>query len=121
MRQRELVFKTLSYLFLTVASLIMVYPLVYMLLGAFTTMDQYVDARWLPIPNTLNLNLFVAAFNSGIGQAYLVTLVRVAWSLCLTLGVGLTGGYVFSKLDFPYKNRGFLVFLAGMVVLRKDK
>ena len=116
MHQRELVLKTASYTFLTVASLIMVYPLVYMLLGAFTTPDQYVDARWLPIPNTLNIDLFVSAINSGIGQAYLVTLVRVAFALIVTLGVGLIGGYIFSKLDFPYKNRVFLLFLAGMVM-----
>ena len=116
MHQRDLVLRTASYIFLTVASLIMVYPLIYMLLGAFTTPDQYVDARWLPIPNTLNIDLFVHAFQSGIGQAYLVTLVRVAFSLILTLGVGLIGGYIFSKLDFPYKNRVFLLFLAGMVM-----
>ena len=43
MHQRDLVLRTASYIFLTVASLIMVYPLIYMLLGAFTTPDQYVD------------------------------------------------------------------------------
>jgi len=69
MRQRDFFLRSGTYFFLTVASLIMVYPLIYMLLGAFTTPDQYLDARWLPIPNTLNIDLFVHAFQSGIGAA----------------------------------------------------
>ncbi len=116
MRQRQSVIRGLSYLFLIVASFIMFYPLLYMLLGVFTTNEQFVHSVVLPVPNTLNLDLFVNAINSGMGTAYVNTLIRVAFYLVFTLGVGLIGGYIFSKLHFPGRNRMFLLLLAGMVM-----
>ena len=63
MKQRQQVIRGLSYVFLTITSLIMVYPMVFMLLGAFTTPRQFLDSIVLPIPNTLNIDLFRYAFN----------------------------------------------------------
>jgi multiple sugar transport system permease protein len=116
MRERQAVIKTLSYIFLIVSSLIMVYPMIYMLLGTFTTPDQFLRTVTFPIPNTLNINLFRRALNAGISASYLFTLIRVGWYLAVTLLVGLVGGYIFSKLNFPGKNRVFLFFLSGMVM-----
>ena len=116
MQQQQAVLKTASYLFLGISSLVMVYPVLYMLLGAFTTPDQYLNAVLLPIPNTLNLSLFTRAWNTGLGQSYLFTLVRVAFNIGTTLGSGLIGGYIFSKLEFPGRNKIFLLFLTGMVM-----
>jgi multiple sugar transport system permease protein len=94
----------------------MVYPLIYMLLGAFTTPDQFAKSVFFPIPNTLNIDIFKRALSAGIGQSYIFTLVRVGFYVVVTLIVGLIGGYVFSKLDFPGRNRVFLLFLSGMVM-----
>jgi multiple sugar transport system permease protein len=116
MRQRQSIIRGLSYLFLIVASFFMFYPLLYMLLGVFTTNEQFVHSVILPVPNTLNLDVFWRAINSGMGTAYFNTLIRVAFYLVFTLGVGLIGGYIFSKLHFPGRNRVFLLFLAGMVM-----
>src|SRR5258708_12614418 len=116
MRQRQSVIRGLSYFFLMVASFLMFSPLLYMLLGVFTTNEQFVRSVVLPVPNTLNLDLFVSAISSGIGSAYVNTLIRVAFYLVFTLGVGLIGGYIFSKLHFPGRNRVFLLLLAGMVM-----
>lgn len=116
MRQRQFVIRGLSYLFLIVASLLMFYPLLYLLLGAFTTNEQFVRSVVLPIPNTLNLDVFWRAINSGLGSAYINTLARVGFYIVVNLGVGLIGGYIFSKLNFPGRNRVFLLLLAGMVM-----
>ena len=116
MRQRQFVIRGLSYTFLIVASAIMFYPLLYMILGIFTTNEQFVRSVILPIPNTLNLDVFWRAINSGIASAYVNTLVRVVFYLVVNLGVGLVGGFIFSKLQFPGRNRVFLLFLAGMVM-----
>ena len=41
MKQRQQIIRTLSYIFLTITSLIMVYPMIYMIAGTFTTPDQF--------------------------------------------------------------------------------
>src|SRR5258708_8800018 len=43
-------------------------------------------------------------------------MIRVAFYVLVTLLVGITGGYIFSKLRFPGKNKVFLLFLSGMVM-----
>jgi multiple sugar transport system permease protein len=116
MKERAAITRTLSYIFLAVSSFIMIYPVLFMALGTFTTNRRFLEARFLPIPNTLNTELFMRALGAGVGQAYLFTLVRVSFYVIVTLLVGLIGGYIFSKLQFPGKNKIFLLFLSGMVM-----
>jgi multiple sugar transport system permease protein len=116
MRQRQALLKTASYIFLIVSSFIMVYPVIFMVLGAFTTEQQFAQTIILPVPNTLNADIFMRAFNSGISAAYVFTLIRVSWYIFTTLTVGVIGGYIFSKLRFPGRNKVFLLFLSGMVM-----
>ena len=116
MRQRQLIVKTASYIFLIVSSFILIYPVLYMVLGAFTTEDRFVRTIILPIPNTLNVDLFRFVVGFGVGPAYLFTLIRVTFYIAVTLVVGVIGGYIFSKLKFPGRNKVFLLFLSGMVM-----
>ena len=116
MRQRFLIGRTFTYLFLIISSFIMIYPVLFMALGTFTTNPRFLEAVFLPIPNTLNLDMFKRALGAGVGQAYLFTLVRVAFYVVVTVTVGLIGGYIFSKMKFLGKNRVFLLFLSGMVM-----
>jgi len=116
MRQRQAIIKTASYIFLIISSFIMVYPVLFMALGAFSTLDQYNGTIILPIPTTLNIELFRQIINFGVGKAYAFTLVRVSFYIVCTLVVGIIGGYIFSKLRFPGKNKVFLLFLSGMVM-----
>jgi multiple sugar transport system permease protein len=99
-----------------VISLVMIYPVLFMVLGTFTTQHRFVDTVFLPIPDTLNLDLFWKALTYGVWDSYLWTLTRCIWYISVTLLVGLIAGYVFSKLRFPGKNRVFLYFLSGMVM-----
>lgn len=116
MKQRRTIVRGFSYAFLIVSSFIMIYPVLFMALGSFTTNDQFLEAIILPIPNTLNLHLFQRALSAGVWDSYVFTLKRCAFYIGITLLVGLIGGYVFSKLRFPGKNKVFLLFLAGMVM-----
>jgi multiple sugar transport system permease protein len=116
MKRRRRLGRVLSYIFLSVSSLIMIYPVLYMALGTFTTPERFIETVVLPLPNTLNLALFRHAFAAGIGDAYRLTLIRCAFYITVTLVVGLTAGYVLSKLNFPGKNKVFLLFLSGMVM-----
>jgi multiple sugar transport system permease protein len=116
MKRRRLIGKILSYIFLIVTSFAMLYPVLFMALGTFTTQKRFLEVFILPIPNTLNIALFARAFGAGAGVAYRFTLIRCAFYIGVTLGVGLLGGYIFSKMSFPGKNKVFLLFLSGMVM-----
>ncbi len=116
MKNQRLIVRTLSYLFLGVSSFVMIYPVLFMALGAFTTKNRFLEADVLPIPDTFNVTLFQRALGAGIWDAYVFTLQRCAFYIAITLFVGLLGGYIFSKLNFPGKNKVFLLFLSGMVM-----
>jgi len=115
MKQRQLIIRGFSYIFLIVTSFIMIYPVLFMVLGSFTTPQRFLESIILPIPNTLNIALF-RRVASTLSSAYTFTLIRVAFYIVVTLGVGLIGGYIFSKMNFPGRNRVFLLFLSGMVM-----
>jgi multiple sugar transport system permease protein len=93
----------------------MIYPVLFMALGAFTTNVRFLDTVILPIPNTLNTQLFKSAF-IAVRDAYALTFIRVAFYVAINLWVGLVGGYIFSKMRFPGKERIFLLFLSGLVM-----
>ncbi len=116
MRKQRAFTTVLSYIFLSLSSFVMIYPVLFMALGTFTTRDRFLDATILPIPDTPNINRFKLAIEAGLGEAYVFTLERCLWYIFVTLFVGLIGGYIFSKLRFPGKNKVFLLFLSGMVM-----
>ena len=115
MTRHRFLIKLFSYIFLIITSFVMAYPVLFMALGAFTTNERFLEVKFLPIPNTLNLELFSHAFYA-VQDAYLLTFIRVLFYVTLTLLVGLIGGYIFSKLHFPGKHTIFLMFLMGMVM-----
>lgn len=116
MQRQKSVVRTASYIFLIISSFVMIYPVLFMALGAFTTNDRFLEAVILPVPNTLNIELFRRALGAGVWDSYLFTLQRCAFYITITLLVGLIGGYIFSKLTFPGKNAVFMLFLSGMVM-----
>jgi multiple sugar transport system permease protein len=59
---------------------------------------------------------FENVLGGGLWQAAVFTLARCAFYIGLALPVGLMGGYIFSKLRFPGRDKVFLLFLSGMVM-----
>jgi multiple sugar transport system permease protein len=116
MKSRQRIARILTYVFLSVSSFIMVYPVLFMVLASFTTTERFIETVVLPIPNTLNLALYRSAMTSGMWQSYVFTLQRVLFYLLVNLLVGLIGGYIFSKLRFPGRSKVFLLFLSGMLM-----
>ncbi len=115
MTKQQQIGRALSYLFLSVSSFIMIYPVLYMVLGAFTTNERFYQFWFLPIPNSFDLQRVVRTWQS-VSDAYLVTLLRVGFYLAVTLVVGVVAGYIFSKLRFPGREKMFLLLLSGLVM-----
>lgn len=109
-----------TYVVLILSSLIILYPLLFMLLASFTTPPQYYRTSFLPVPDMYNLGnfyaLLVGCVKGCIGVSMEVTLLRVAWYIAVTLLVSIFAGYVFARLRFPGRNVLFLFFLSGLMV-----
>jgi multiple sugar transport system permease protein len=105
---------------LTLTSLVILYPLAFMLLTTFTTPEQYYRTVFLPVPNVFDLRNYVpvvADCSQGcIGASAFLTTVRALWHIGWALLVSTLAGYVFARLSFPFKDGLFLFFLAGLMV-----
>lgn len=121
MNRRPLWASILIYTFLSVSSFIILYPLAFMLLATFTTVDQYLRTTVLPVPNIVDFRNYTpvltdCAQGSCVGPAIMVTALRALWYIGWALLIGILGGYVFARLRFPLKNVLFLFFLSGLMV-----
>jgi multiple sugar transport system permease protein len=101
MKSHTRVVRALIYILLIVLTLIMVIP------------DLIVV---IPIVLAGGQNLFEDPLGGGLWQAVVFTVARCAFYVGVTLLVGVMGGYIFSKLRFPGRDKVFLLFLSGMVV-----
>jgi hypothetical protein len=115
MQEPLTVSRALNYVFLIVAGFIMIYPVLYLVLAAFTTDERFFEASFLPLPNKFNLEFLGYAWE-WMQRAYVVTLLRVGLYLVLTLLVGIIAGYIFSKMRFPGRNQVFFLLLTGLVM-----
>jgi multiple sugar transport system permease protein len=116
MKRQRNILRIASYIFLIITSFIMIYPVLFMALGTFTTTNRFLDSVILPIPNTLNQEYFISYFRAGFLDSYVFTLERAIFYIITTLFAGLIGGYILSKMIFPGRNRVFLLMLASMVM-----
>lgn len=108
------------YPILTVSSLVILYPLLFMLLATFTSPAQYYRTSFFPIPDFFDfrnyLPVLVDCSQGCIYQSMLTTGLREVWYLFWMLVISIFGGYVFARLNFPGKNGLFLFFLSGLMV-----
>ncbi len=90
----------LTYAILILVSTVLLYPLIFMLLGSFVTIEEYARVRFIPIPSSISLDQYFSVLKD-ILPSVRITVIRVIWYITLALGVALFGGYVFSRLRFP--------------------
>lgn len=106
----------LSYVFLIVTSLIMIYPLIYIFLGSLMSLEEYVQiSTFIPLPSNPNFLIYRDTW-LDLSHSILITISRVTWYSAIGVLVSLFGGYAFSRLQFPGKNFIFMFFLAGLFI-----
>ncbi len=118
--KRPLWLSILIYAVLTVTSLIILYPLAFIVLATFTTPEQYLRTAFFPLPNALDFHNYteiLANCSQGcISGALVITTIRCLWYIGCAMLVSVVAGYVFARLTFPFKNALFLFFLSGLMV-----
>src|SRR3954449_12894930 len=101
MTRRPVIQTVGMYLFLSVTSIAILYPLVFMQLATFTSPTQYYRTTVLPVPDIFDLRNYVPIlFDCAIGCIYhsmVVTGLREIWYLFWMLTLSIFGGYVFAR------------------------
>ena len=113
--------KILTHLVLAVGALIMMYPLFYVLIASFNTLEEYIrSVGFFPIPSILHLDNYEIVFHPKVlamlGKSFWVTALRMVWYMFWNSAVAILAGYVFARLKFRGKDTVFWVFLGSMLV-----
>src|SRR5919201_1471718 len=118
--RRPLWLSALMYGILTLTSLVILYPLVFMLFSTFTSTEAYYRTAFLPIPDTFDFHNYQAIIGDCsqgcITNSILLTAVRALWYIGWAMLISILGGYAFARLTFPFKNAIFMLFLSGLMV-----
>lgn len=107
--------RILAYILLITLTIIAVYPMLWVVTNAFKTDIELFQATW-QLPETFQFENFSRAWDFGIAN-YIVNSVLVTFvSVALTVTVSLMGAYALARFDFPLKNILFFFILGGLML-----
>lgn len=111
----ELIFKIISYLFLTIFALMCLYPLVYAIASAISGRAEVEGGAVILIPKgSLQFaafnDMFVGTYANTFWNSYTNTLFLTAFGTIWALGVSILGAYALSKKRLLFRT-GFNFFL----------
>lgn len=105
------------FIFLMLFSVVMIFPFVWMVLSAFKTNAEVVayPLQWLPA--SFQWENFKKVFSMvPFGRYYINTIVTSVAQTALQIVMSVCAGYVFAKLDFPFKRAFEMLVQSAMFV-----
>ena len=117
-RLRDRVRKTVTYFFLTVWGILVLFPFYWMVLTSVKSYGAY-NSEWVPKLYTLSPTLqnYVDAFTQvPLGGYFLNTIVFTVVTTGLMLIVTVLAAYGFARLNFKGKDLVFALFLSLMMI-----
>lgn len=107
----EVIFKVISYTFLTLFSLCCLYPFVYAVSASLSGRHAVDYNEIILFPKDIQFDAFASMFNSNtFWNAYANTLFLTVYGTIWALGVAILGGYALSKKRLLFR-KGFNFFL----------
>ena len=107
--------KTIVYAVFTVISLFVIYPLVYVVSGAFAPGNSMASLNIVPFKDGFTLEHFVHLFTrTDYGRWFLNTLIISAETCAATVVIASLAAYVFSRFQFRFKKP----FLMSLLILQ---
>lgn len=109
------VIKGIIYLFLFIWSLVVVFPMVWVVVSSFKTSNEIFMSPWLP-PAQLMWDNFARAWSKAyIGQYLMNSLIVIIPAIFFTLLFSAMAGYILARFQFPGNRFLFYAFLGGML------
>ena len=107
----ELIFKILSYLFLTIFAICCIYPFLYAISSAISGREAVEAGQIILAPKDIQFDAFKLMFNSNVfWNAYTNTLFLTFYGTLWAMGVAILGAYALSKKRLLFR-KGFNFFL----------
>ena len=96
---------------------VVLYPQLWMILGSFKTQTEFFENPTWALPETLNLDNYVAAFTRGnVALNYRNSLLVTIPSVFFILLLGVAAGYVLEVMIWKGRRTVLLFILAGIMV-----
>lgn len=107
----------LVYAALTIGSIIMIFPFVWMILTAFKTNAEVMQIPPTILPSQWNLSSFTKALDLlPFGNLYLNTALMIIFRVLCAVVTCSMSGYAFAKLNFPGKNALFTLVIVQQMI-----
>jgi N-acetylglucosamine transport system permease protein len=106
------VLNVFSHGFLALWAVLIVLPLLWIILGSFKT-DAEIGASAWSWPSHWGLDAFTRAWDKGIGDFFVNTVIVMAFSVPLTMLFGSMAAYVLARYDFPGNRFIYFLFVGG--------
>lgn len=115
--RRRLLSRVLVYAMITIAVLVVVFPLVWMLGAAVKSNTQILDLRASLWPSQFHWGNIADAWNSApFGRWFLNTVIFAGAATLGQILTGMLAGYAFAMFDFPGKRLLFYALLSGLMI-----
>lgn len=115
LRRSYMMNKLLTYFFLILGAVIMIFPFVWMILTSFKTVPESMQIPPDILPKQVNLDNFKEAIASlPFGNLYLNTILMVFFRVICAVVFSSMAGYAFAKLKFRGKKLLFGIVLVQM-------
>ena len=118
-RQRVIQFavKAITYLFLGVMALIVLFPFYWMVISSLKSLEEYrlsVPTFW---PQKVMLSNYVDAFTTAnLGKLFINTMIVGVASTILSLIITVLSAFAFARLEFKGRDTMFALLLATMMI-----
>ena len=117
-RGKERVIKTLTYTFLTLWGLFVLFPFYWMVLTSLKSYSAY-NAEFIPQLFTLSPTFenYLEAFSAvPLADYFVNTVIFTVATTALMLFVSVLAAFAFARLNFPGRDLAFTLFLALMMI-----
>ncbi|SCF03368.1 carbohydrate ABC transporter permease [Micromonospora mirobrigensis] len=110
-------FNGFSHLFLVVWTVMVVYPLVWVVMSALKDDSEVIREPLSLIPDKLHFENFARAWGEGhLGAFFLNTVLVLAGSVTLTMLLGSMAAYVLARYEFRGNRAIYYMFLSGLTL-----
>ncbi|QGH36798.1 ABC transporter permease subunit [Gracilibacillus salitolerans] len=116
LRTKNAIFRALKTIFLAVFSLLMIYPLYWLMISAFKTNEEFFQFPYA-LPREWTFDNITRAWEvADMGRAMINSTVVTVIATVLTVFLGALTAYALSRFKFRFKGFLMVFFLLGMLI-----
>ena len=116
-RRRPTLGRVAGWVLVALLLIVVVYPLVWLVLGSFKTQDEFLNASPWALPQQWSFGNYQQAWTEGnLGTYFRNSVLAVAPALAFIIVFGVAAGFVLEVMVWKGRGTVLLVFLLGIMV-----